>query len=83
MKPILRGALRAYQFIGRPLLGPRCRFFPSCSDYALEAIDRHGSLTGVALAAKRLARCHPLSDGGLDPVPEKHSSLLKLWIPND
>jgi hypothetical protein len=83
MKSLLRGALRAYQVIGRPLLGPRCRFYPSCSDYALEALQRHGSAATVLLTAKRLARCHPLSEGGLDPVPEKPSSFMKLWIPND
>jgi uncharacterized protein len=83
MKPVLKGALCVYQWVARPMLGPRCRFFPSCSDYALEAIERHGSVRGVALTARRLARCHPFSEGGLDPVPEPQSSFMKLWIPND
>jgi putative membrane protein insertion efficiency factor len=67
---LLRGLIRLYQLFVAPLLGPRCRFHPSCSAYAAEAITRHGALAGVWLAAKRLARCHPWGDGGFDPVPE-------------
>ena len=67
--PLLR-ALRAYQYVARPLLGANCRFFPSCSDYAYEAIDRHGAVAGTFLAACRLCRCHPFHPGGYDPVPD-------------
>ncbi len=63
--------LRAYQRLLSPLLGPRCRFHPSCSHYAVEALQRHGALRGSRLTLGRLVRCHPLNPGGLDPVPEK------------
>lgn len=64
------GLIRIYQWSIRPLIGPRCRFFPHCSDYAIEAIDRHGLFSGGWLTAKRLGRCHPWCQGGLDPVPQ-------------
>lgn len=62
--------IKIYQWVISPLLGPRCRFYPSCSHYACEAIEKHGTIKGVGLAAKRIARCHPGSAGGFDPVPE-------------
>nr|WP_093288965.1 membrane protein insertion efficiency factor YidD [Solimonas aquatica] len=61
--------IRCYQLLLSPLLGPRCRFYPSCSHYAAEAIVVHGLLRGSALALRRLSRCHPLNPGGYDPVP--------------
>lgn len=70
MKRLLIGLIRLYKVTLSPLLGNRCRFYPSCSDYAREAIDRFGALKGSYLAIRRLARCHPLCEGGLDPVPE-------------
>jgi putative membrane protein insertion efficiency factor len=69
MRHFIRTLIRVYQLCISPLLGPRCRFYPSCSQYALEAIDTHGSLRGSWLAARRLARCHPFHAGGYDPVP--------------
>ena len=69
MTALLLRALRAYQYLLRPVLGANCRFYPSCSDYASEAIDRHGALRGVALALRRVGRCHPWHPGGYDPVP--------------
>jgi putative membrane protein insertion efficiency factor len=67
---VLQGAIRAYQLLVSPLLPPSCRFLPTCSDYAFEAIGRHGALCGLALAARRLARCHPWGGSGYDPVPD-------------
>src|SRR3954464_13583309 len=61
--------IRGYQLFLSPLLPPSCRFTPSCSQYALEAVPRHGALRGSWLAARRLARCHPFHPGGFDPVP--------------
>jgi putative membrane protein insertion efficiency factor len=61
--------IKAYRYSLSPLLGPSCRFFPSCSDYAAEAIDKHGAGYGSWLALKRIARCHPWHPGGYDPVP--------------
>ncbi len=61
--------IRAYQYLISPLLGPHCRFYPSCSQYAVEAIRRHGLLRGGYLSLHRLSRCHPWHPGGLDPVP--------------
>ncbi|MBK7973753.1 MAG: membrane protein insertion efficiency factor YidD [Deltaproteobacteria bacterium] len=63
------GLIRAYRLAISPLLGPACRFEPTCSRYAEEAIQRHGAMRGVYLAARRLARCHPFHPGGFDPVP--------------
>lgn len=70
MRSLLLVPIRLYQLLISPLLGPRCRFYPSCSQYALEAIQKHGALRGLVLAARRLVRCHPLHPGGVDLVPE-------------
>lgn len=70
MRNVLILLIRIYQRLISPLLGPRCRFYPSCSAYAVEAIQKHGALRGCWLAARRLVRCHPLNPGGVDPVPE-------------
>jgi putative membrane protein insertion efficiency factor len=66
-------ALRAYRYAIAPMLGPNCRFYPSCSQYAIDAIERFGGARGSWLAAKRLCRCHPFHPGGYDPVPETAS----------
>jgi putative membrane protein insertion efficiency factor len=65
----LAGLIRGYQLTLSRALPPSCRFHPSCSQYALEAVTRHGALKGTWLAARRLARCHPFHPGGYDPVP--------------
>jgi putative membrane protein insertion efficiency factor len=61
--------IKAYQYVLSPLLGNHCRFYPSCSHYAVEAIERHGALRGGLLTIARLSRCHPWHEGGVDPVP--------------
>jgi putative membrane protein insertion efficiency factor len=73
MRRLLVGTIRSYQLVLSPLLGPRCRFYPSCSHYAIEAIERHGAARGGRLALRRLVRCHPLNAGGYDPVPDSPS----------
>jgi uncharacterized protein len=69
MKALLLFMLRAYQYAIRPMMGANCRFFPSCSAYAHEAVERYGVAKGAWLAARRVARCHPYHPGGYDPVP--------------
>jgi uncharacterized protein len=69
MRHVAAFLIRLYQWTVSPLLGPRCRFYPSCSQYTLEAVQRFGVLRGVWLGAARLARCHPWHPGGFDPLP--------------
>jgi putative membrane protein insertion efficiency factor len=69
------GLVRLYRLLVSPFMAPHCRFFPSCSHYAEQAIMQHGLLKGIYLTAKRLARCHPFHPGGYDPVPDcKHTA---------
>ncbi len=70
MRSLLIGFITLYRWFVSPLLGPNCRFYPTCSCYAQEAIQRHGALRGSWLAARRIGRCHPWNPGGFDPVPE-------------
>ena len=69
MKPLLLWLIRAYQLALSPFFGGQCRFYPSCSVYAAQAIDAHGTLRGSLLALRRLLRCNPWHPGGVDPVP--------------
>jgi len=71
---LLRALIRTYQLLISPLLGPACRFEPRCSEYARQAIDRHGAVHGSLLGLRRLLRCHPLGGSGFDPVPEERGS---------
>ena len=71
---VLRGAVRAYQLLVSPLLPPSCRYLPTCSDYAIEAVAQHGVMRGGGLALWRLCRCHPWGGSGYDPVPPRRSS---------
>ncbi|SDR94097.1 hypothetical protein SAMN04489860_0435 [Paraoerskovia marina] len=66
---MLVGIVRAYQSVISPMTGPTCKYYPSCSQYALIAVQRHGALRGSGLAAWRVLRCNPWSDGGVDDVP--------------
>ncbi len=66
---VLRAAIRVYQRVVSPLFPPSCRFTPTCSNYALVALERHGVIKGGWLALKRIGRCHPWNPGGFDPVP--------------
>jgi putative membrane protein insertion efficiency factor len=68
---LFRGFVRAYQFVLSPLLGRQCRFLPTCSHYAMEALEHHGALRGGWLAFRRVLRCHPFAAAGYDPVPGK------------
>lgn len=69
IKQIIINFLKAYKYIISPLLGNNCRFYPSCSDYSMEAIDRFGPVKGSILTAKRIVKCQPFHKGGMDPVP--------------
>ncbi|MBM6549642.1 membrane protein insertion efficiency factor YidD [Marinomonas ostreistagni] len=73
MKKLFILLVRAYQYILSPLLGNNCRYYPTCSAYMIEAIERFGVCKGVWLGLKRLSRCHPFHEGGIDPVPDKHT----------
>ncbi|WP_285768987.1 membrane protein insertion efficiency factor YidD [Peribacillus sp. SI8-4] len=71
LKKILMGVIRFYQLAISPLKPPTCRFYPTCSHYGLEAINRFGPIKGSWLALVRILKCHPFHPGGFDPVPEK------------
>ena len=79
---VLMGVVKAYRFFLSPWLGSACRFTPTCSQYALQALDRHGPTTGSYLAARRLLRCHPACAGGHDPVPEQAPRLFSFSKPS-
>ena len=77
LKKVLLKLIRLYQLTLSSFIGGQCRFYPSCSNYALEAINRHGSVHGTLLTISRICKCHPLHPGGADPVPEcKNNTTL-------
>ena len=78
MAALLSLVIRLYQRILRPVMPPLCRFWPTCSDYALEAVRVHGAAHGSLLAVKRICRCHPFNPGGIDPVPPKTPKTSKI-----
>ncbi|MGD9732054.1 MAG: membrane protein insertion efficiency factor YidD [Desulfamplus sp.] len=69
MRQLILIFIRLYQCLISPLIGPSCRFYPSCSQYAFEAVTKYGSIKGTFLAIKRVLKCHPFHPGGFDPVP--------------
>ncbi len=71
MRFLLIALIKAYRYFISPLLGPSCRFYPSCSSYSVEALQTHGAIIGSYLTLKRLLKCHPFHQGGIDNVPEK------------
>lgn len=72
---ILSALIQVYRYLISPVLGPRCRYLPTCSEYALEAIETHGPLAGCWLALRRVVRCHPWGGSGYDPVPSRPVDL--------
>ncbi|MGE3927478.1 MAG: membrane protein insertion efficiency factor YidD, partial [Lautropia sp.] len=76
---LLIGLVRVYRFAISPMFGPRCRYWPSCSEYTLESLMRHGVLRGGWLSVRRLIRCNPWAAGGVDPVPLRAASTNPRW----
>lgn len=70
MRALILLLLRGYRYLISPLLGQQCRFYPTCSSYSIEAVERYGTARGVWLATRRICKCHPWHEGGFDPVPE-------------
>lgn len=80
---LLMGLVQGYRFFLSPWLGSACRFEPTCSAYALQALERHGAWAGSSLTLRRLARCHPWCAGGHDPVPDRaHGLFTRLFTPS-
>lgn len=75
---VLKGAIVTYQWTLRPFIGANCRFHPSCSHYAIEAVTEHGAVKGAAMSAWRILRCNPWNAGGYDPVPPRKPGLNRL-----
>ena len=73
----LMAVIRIYQLVVSPLLGPRCKYYPSCSTYGLQAVRKHGAVRGTAMASWRVLRCNPWSNGGVDEVPDKGQPLFR------
>lgn len=81
LKQLLIGSVRFYRRFISPLKPPTCRFYPTCSSYALEALERHGAFWGLYLSVRRILKCHPLHPGGLDYVPKERPRVR--WNPLD
>ncbi len=75
MKKVILGLIHVYRYVVSPLLGPCCRFHPTCSSYALQAVEKHGAVKGTWLTICRICRCHPWHPGGYDPVPGKSENI--------
>ena len=83
MKRLLHALVRFYQLFFSAWINAGCRYTPSCSHYALRALERHGAAAGSYLTAARLVRCHPWCDGGFDPVPDRAPSLFRRFVEDD
>jgi putative membrane protein insertion efficiency factor len=81
LRLLLTGLIVGYKKLVSPMLGPRCRFYPSCSTYALEAVQVHGAVKGAALATARVCRCHPWNPGGVDHVPPRGAWKPAPYVP--
>ena len=77
MKRAMLASLRFYKRRISPLLPPACKYTPTCSEYAMQAVERYGAVYGGYLAARRLLRCHPVAKGGYDPVPERVDTIIR------
>lgn len=77
MKRAMLASLRFYKRRISPLLPPACKYTPTCSEYAMQAVERYGAIYGGYLAARRLLRCHPFAKGGYDPVPERVDTIIR------
>lgn len=77
MKRVMLASLRFYKRRISPLLPPACKYTPTCSEYAMQAVERYGAVYGGYLAARRLLRCHPFAKGGYDPVPERVDTIIR------
>ena len=73
---VISGAIRMYGYAVSPFLGNNCRYYPSCSNYARQAVERHGIVKGLWLSLRRIGRCHPWHDGGYDPVPGNDAEVI-------
>jgi len=80
MRRVLVALVKGYRLLLSPWLGSACRFMPTCSAYALEALERHGAAAGSYLSVARLARCHPWCEGGFDSVPAEPPRLFTRWV---
>ena len=78
MRSLLIGIIKLYQYLLSPLFGQNCRFHPTCSQYAVEAINEHGVFKGGYLSMRRILKCHPFNEGGLDPVQKKQDKPLNI-----
>ena len=77
MKQLFLWLIKGYRFLLSPLLGSNCRFYPTCSEYSQQAIEKHGALKGGYLSLRRIVKCHPYHEGGYDPVPEQELQTEK------
>jgi len=80
LRVLLVSCIRLYQLCFSALVGPACRFEPRCSEYAREAIERHGPMAGIVLGGRRLLRCHPWHPGGYDPVPDRRAARTRSVV---